>query len=105
MVENVKNARHTIRNSPIVLNAASTAWRYGPQLMIDYFSLALGHGLLAIALLRLVMRENLDVDPLIKRYSDTAKAKREAATVSRRASKRAAHPAGESVAGSKDAAD
>ncbi len=33
--------------------------------MIDYFALALGHGLLAIALLRLVMRAGLDEDPLI----------------------------------------
>ncbi len=34
--------------------------------MIDQFALALGHGLLAIALLRLVMRAGLDEDPLIK---------------------------------------
>lgn len=33
--------------------------------MIDYFALAIGHGLLAIALLRLVMRDGLDSDPLI----------------------------------------
>jgi len=33
--------------------------------MIDYFALALGHGLMVIALLRLVMRDALDVDPLI----------------------------------------
>lgn len=33
--------------------------------MIDQFALALGHGLLAIALLRLVMRAGLDEDPLI----------------------------------------
>ena len=29
--------------------------------MIDYFALALGHGLMAIALLRLVLREDLDM--------------------------------------------
>ncbi len=34
--------------------------------MIDYIALALGHGLLAIALLRLVMRPGLDEDPLIE---------------------------------------
>lgn len=33
--------------------------------MIDYFALALGHGLIAIALLRLVLRDGLDADPLI----------------------------------------
>ncbi len=33
--------------------------------MIDYFALALGHGLLAIVLLRLVWRDDLDVDPAI----------------------------------------
>jgi hypothetical protein len=34
--------------------------------MIDYFALALGHGLMAIALLRLVLREDCDADPLIE---------------------------------------
>ncbi|MEP3051928.1 MAG: hypothetical protein ABJP48_04205 [Erythrobacter sp.] len=33
--------------------------------MIDYFALALGHGLLAIGLLRMVWRDSLDVDPAI----------------------------------------
>jgi hypothetical protein len=33
--------------------------------MIDYFALALGHGLIAVALLRLVLRDGLDADPLI----------------------------------------
>ena len=33
--------------------------------MIDYFALALGHGLMAIALLRLVLREDFDAEPLI----------------------------------------
>lgn len=31
--------------------------------MVDYFTIALSHGLLALALYRLVMREDLDVDP------------------------------------------
>ena len=31
--------------------------------MVDYFSLALTHGLIALALLRLVMRADLDRDP------------------------------------------
>ena len=33
--------------------------------MIDYFALAFGHGLIAVVLLRLVLRDGLDVDPLI----------------------------------------
>ena len=41
--------------------------------MIDYFALALGHGLMAIALLRLVLRPDLDADPLIGQLkADTA---------------------------------
>jgi hypothetical protein len=31
--------------------------------MVDYFSLALTHGLIALALLRLVLRAELDRDP------------------------------------------
>ena len=31
--------------------------------MVDYLTLGLSHGLLALALLRLVMREDLDSDP------------------------------------------
>jgi hypothetical protein len=42
--------------------------------MIDYLSLALGHGLLAIALLRLVMRKDLDEDPRIAEYAAKAEA-------------------------------
>ncbi|KEO85629.1 hypothetical protein EH30_14015 [Erythrobacter sp. JL475] len=57
--------------------------------MIDYFSLALGHGLLAIALLRLVMREELDVDPHIQSFVDALRARRDAASVAgRNASRR-----------------
>jgi hypothetical protein len=41
--------------------------------MIDYFALSLGHGLMAIALLRLVLRDDLDVDPLLGQLkADTA---------------------------------
>jgi len=57
--------------------------------MIDYFALALGHGLLAIALLRLVMREGLDEDPLIGSINDEAKANRKAtSTAGRNAARR-----------------
>ncbi|MEM6856977.1 MAG: hypothetical protein AAF559_03825 [Pseudomonadota bacterium] len=36
--------------------------------MIDIFALFIGHLLLAIALLRLVMRDGLDADPLLARF-------------------------------------
>ncbi|MFN3990976.1 MAG: hypothetical protein ACK4IS_12030 [Erythrobacter sp.] len=44
--------------------------------MIDYFALALGHGLLALALLRLAMRGDVDADPLIASLSKAAAARR-----------------------------
>ena len=47
-----------------MLNGASTAARYGDARMVDYFSLALTHGLMALALLRLIMRAELDRDPV-----------------------------------------
>jgi len=37
--------------------------------MIDYIALFIGHGLIAIALLRLVMRDRLDVDPLLGSFA------------------------------------
>ena len=46
--------------------------------MIDYFALALGHGLLAIALLRLMLRKGLDHDPLIDQITSEARGNREA---------------------------
>ena len=58
--------------------------------MIDYISLALGHGLLAVALLRLVMRDDLDVDPEIKAITDKADAERKAASLAGRAARRQA---------------
>ena len=58
--------------------------------MIDYFALALGHGLLAIALLRLMMREGLDSDPLIAEIKAETASNRKAASVSgRNAARRA----------------
>lgn len=56
--------------------------------MIDYFSLALGHALLAVAFLRLVMRDNLDVDPAIEAFRDEVEAEREATSLSARAARR-----------------
>jgi hypothetical protein len=63
--------------------------------MIDYFSLALGHGLLAIALLRLVMREELDVDPHIQSFVDALRARRDASSVAGRNANRRGQSRGE----------
>ena len=58
--------------------------------MIDYIALALGHGLLAIALLRLMMRDGLDTDPLISRIKAETDDNRQAASASgRNAARRA----------------
>ena len=56
--------------------------------MIDYISLTLGHALLAIALLRLVMRDELDVDPELEAHADKLRAEREAGTVAGRNARR-----------------
>lgn len=56
--------------------------------MIDYFALALGHGLMAIALLHLVMREGLDVDPLIGGLKDQIRQKRMQSSVAGRNAER-----------------
>lgn len=56
--------------------------------MIDYLSLAIGHGLLALALLRLVMRADLDEDPTLKALADKAEAEREATSGSARRARR-----------------
>lgn len=58
--------------------------------MIDYFALALGHGLMAIALLRLVLRPDLDADPLIGQLkADTAENRMAASSAGRNAARRA----------------
>ncbi|MCK0099197.1 hypothetical protein MWU38_07370 [Qipengyuania sp. S6317L1] len=41
--------------------------------MIDYFALALGHGLLVLAFVRLVTRDSLDTDPAISDLEQAAK--------------------------------
>ena len=46
--------------------------------MIDHIALAIGHGLMAVALLRLVMRAGLDDDPLIGELKSEADVKRKA---------------------------
>ena len=61
--------------------------------MIDHFALALGHGLLALALLRLVMRAGLDDDPLIDAIqSETADNRMATSTAGRNAARRARGP-------------
>ena len=58
--------------------------------MIDYFALALGHGLMAIALLRLVLRDDLDGDPLLTRLkADTAAYRMASSAAGRNAARRA----------------
>lgn len=53
--------------------------------MIDTLALALGHGLMAIAMLRLVSRAGLDEDPLLGELAAEANSKRKAANAARRA--------------------
>ena len=58
--------------------------------MIDYLALALGHGLLAIAFLRLMMSDGLDEDPLIGGLkSETEGNRRDASGTGRNAARRA----------------
>jgi hypothetical protein len=47
--------------------------------MIDYFALALGHGLLALALLRLALRGDVDSDPLMTSLAAQVAERRKAA--------------------------
>ena len=58
--------------------------------MIDYIALSIGHFLLAIALLRLVMRDGLDVDPLLARFKEREEERRKATKAAGRASRRRA---------------
>lgn len=57
--------------------------------MIDYIALGLGHGLLAIALVRMFLRSEVDYDPLIESMRDTMRRTRmEASTAGRNAKRR-----------------
>lgn len=66
--------------------------------MIDYFALALGHGLLVIALLRLVLRAGLDVDPLLQQIKSEAAANRKAISAASRNAARRARSIGDNAA-------
>jgi hypothetical protein len=58
--------------------------------MIDYFALALGHGLLAFALVHLFFRAEVDHDPLINSIKEKVRAHRmTASTAGRNAQRRA----------------
>ena len=56
--------------------------------MIDYFALALGHGLMAIALLRLFFCDALDRDPLLEEIKQASRERRLNVSVSRRNARR-----------------
>lgn len=60
--------------------------------MIDYIALFIGHGLIAIALLRLVMRDGLDVDPLLGTFRENERERRKARSNAGRAAKRRSKP-------------
>ncbi|HSF12950.1 MAG TPA: hypothetical protein VLA50_08255 [Erythrobacter sp.] len=58
--------------------------------MIDHIALAIGHGLLAVALLRLVLRAGLDDDPLIGSINAEAdEARKRTSSAGRNAARRA----------------
>ena len=63
--------------------------------MIDTLALALGHGLMAIAMLRLVTRAGLDEDPLLGELAAEANSKRKAASASGRNAARRSGGGGE----------
>lgn len=67
--------------------------------MIDHFALALGHGLLAVALLRLLLRAGLDDDPLIGAIDAEAEEARQRTTTSGRNAARRAQAIDEDDAG------
>jgi hypothetical protein len=65
--------------------------------MIDHIALAIGHGLLAVAMLRLVLRAGLDDDPLIGSINAEADETRKRKSASGRSAARRAQDAGEDI--------
>jgi hypothetical protein len=65
--------------------------------MIDHIALAIGHGLLAVALLRLVLRAGLDDDPLIGSIEAEAEETRKRNSASGRSAARRAQDVGEDM--------
>lgn len=71
--------------------------------MIDYFALALGHGLLVLVFVRLVMRDSLDVDPAINQLKEEVEAKRPSARARRRVrGQKRSRAAGEALSSQED---
>jgi hypothetical protein len=62
--------------------------------MIDYIALFIGHALLGIAILRLVMRKGLDVDPLLDSFKQAERDRRKARSDAVRAARREARQDG-----------
>lgn len=58
--------------------------------MIDTLALALGHGLMALAMLRLLPRQELDEDPLLTEIAATMTSNRRATSAAGRAAARRA---------------
>ena len=64
--------------------------------MIDTLALALGHGLMAMAMLRLAMRKGLDDDPLLGELAAETSSNRKATSAAgRNAARRAGGAAGD----------
>jgi hypothetical protein len=61
--------------------------------MIDYIALAIGHGLLAVALLRLALRGDVDDDPLLSSLASDAQADRQSSSAAGRNARRRAQRA------------
>jgi hypothetical protein len=58
--------------------------------MIDTLALALGHGLMAVALMRLLLRAGLDEDPLLEEIAAETSSKQRATSAAGRAAARRA---------------
>jgi hypothetical protein len=69
--------------------------------MIDYFALVLGHGLLAFAVWRLVMRADVDEDPLLQQIQTRDADNRRQSSVAGRNERRRAEQRAESAPGPK----
>ena len=63
--------------------------------MIDHVALAIGHALLAVAMLRLVLRAGLDDDPLIGEIESEAADRRKRTSSAGRSAARRAQGSGE----------
>lgn len=63
--------------------------------MIDKFALLLGHGLMALAFLRLLLRDGLDADPLISTIEAETATNRAARSAAGRSAARRARAAGD----------